>query len=311
MGSPSRTRLQSCRSFSCWGPSLPWLLQPQRLSLQLLLIPTMAMVTVAMDTVDTTGLMATMAIMERGLLKLSQSPPLLLTQPLWLTPLLMLMPGTATMATDTVAMDTVDMDTVDTTALMATMAMERGLLMLSQSPPLLPTPTLLLIPGMATDTVDTTGLMATMATDCMERGPQRLSQSPLLLLTPLLMLMPGTAIMATATMATDTDMATTVHTATATMATERGPQRLRQSPPLLPTLPLWLTQLLMLMPGTATTATVAMVATATATTATDTDMATTAHTDMPTGAKQAQREVDSSSDCDFPSTLASISRACA
>merc|ERR1712181_137702 len=194
--------------------------------------------------------------------------------------------------------------------------MERGPQRLSQSPPLLPTPTLLLIPGMAmdtvaTDTVDTTGLMATMATDCTERGPQRLRQSPPLLLTPLLMLMPGTAIMATATTATDTDTATTVHTDTATMATERGPQRLRQSPPLLPTLTLWLTPLLMLMPGTATTATVAMVATATATTATDTDMATTAHTDMPTGAKQAKREVDSSSDCDFPSTLASISRACA
>merc|ERR1711971_235759 len=273
MGSPSRTRLQSRRSFSCWGPSLPWLPQPQRLSLQLLLIPTMAMDTVATDTVDTTGLMAT--IMERGPLRQSQSP--LPTLPLWLTPLLMLMPGTATTATDTVAMDT-----VDTTGLMATMAiMERGPLRQSQSPPLLPTLTLLLIPGMAmdtvaTDTVDTTGLMATMATECTERGPQRLSQSPLLLLTPLLMLMPGTAIMATATTATDTDMATTVHTDTATMAMERGPQRLRQSPPLLPTLPLWLTPLLMLMPGTATTATVATVATATATTATDTDTATTA-----------------------------------
>merc|ERR1712181_204370 len=157
-------------------------------------------------------------IMERGPQRLSQSPPLLPTLPLWLT-----------------------------------------------QPLLLPTLTLLLIPGMAmdtvaTDTVDTTGLMATMATDT-ERGPQRLSQSPLLLLTPLLMLMPGTAIMATATTATDTDMATTVHTDTATMAMERGPQRLRQSPPLLPTLPLWLTPLLMLMPGTATTATVATVAT--------------------------------------------------
>merc|ERR1711971_1441767 len=145
-----------------------------------------------------------------------------------------------------------------------------------------------------------------MATDCTERGPQRLRQSPPLLLTPLLMLMPGTAIMAT-----DTDTATTVHTDTATMATERGPQRLRQSPPLLPILPLWLTPVLMLMPGTATTAMVATVATATATTATDTDTATTAHTDMPTGAEQTKREVDSSSDRDFPSTLASISRACA
>merc|ERR1711971_1539207 len=138
--------------------------------------------------------------------------------------------------------------------------MERGPQRPSQSPlPTLPLwLTLLLIPGtamdtVATDTVDTTGLMATMATDCTERGLQRLSQSPLLLLTPLLMLMPGTAIMATATTATDTDTATTVHTDTATMAMERGPQRLRQSPPLLPTLPLWLTPLLMLMPGTATT----------------------------------------------------------
>merc|ERR1712192_307226 len=230
MGSPSRTRLQSLRSFSCWGPSLPWLLQPQRLRPQLRLIPTMAMATVATDTVDTTDLMATMAIMERGPLKLSQSPLLLLTQPLWLTLLLMLMPGTATTATDTVAMDTV-----------------------------------------ATDTEDTTALMATMATD--------------------------------------TDMATTAHTDMATMAMERDPQRLRQSPLLLPTLLLWLTPLLMLMPGTATTAMVATVATAT--TATDTDTATTAHTDMPTGAEQAKREVDSSSDCAFPSTLASISRACA
>merc|ERR1711971_1070678 len=194
--------------------------------------------------------------------------------------------------------------------------MERGPQRQSQSPLLLPTLTLLLILGtamatVATDTVDTTGLMATMATDCTERGPQRQSQSPLLLPTPLLMLMHGTAIMATATTATDTDTATTVHTDTATMAMERGLQRLSQSPPLLPTLPLWLTPLLMLMPGTATTATVAMVATATATTATDIDTATTAHMDMPTGAKQAKREVDSSSDCDFPSTLASISRACA
>ena len=68
----------------------------------------------------------------------------------------------------------------------------------------------------------------------------------------------------------------------------------------------------MLMPGTATTPTVdtAMVDTATGDTA-----ATTAHMDMGvtgevTGAKQTNR-VDSSSDCDFPSTLASISRACA
>merc|ERR1711990_705169 len=113
----------------------------------------------------------------------------------------------------------------------------------------------------------------------------------MLWLTPLLMLMPGTATMATATTATDTD--------TATDGTERGQQMLSQSP-LLP-----LTPLLMLMPGTAATATDM------GTTATDTDTATTAHTDRPTGAKQANREVDSSSDCDFSSTLASISRACA
>merc|ERR1712212_574999 len=102
MGSPSRTRLQSCRYFSCWGPSLPWLLQPQRLRLQQMLIPGMATATVATDTVDTTGLTATMATMERGLLMPSQSPPLLLT----LT--LMLMLGTATM--DAVADPAADAD---------------------------------------------------------------------------------------------------------------------------------------------------------------------------------------------------------
>merc|ERR1711928_309938 len=109
------------------------------------------------------------------------------------------------------------------------------------------------------------------------------------------MLIPG---MATATVATDTVDTTGL---TATMVAGTG----RRRGPLMPSLllMLWLTPLLMLMPGTATMAT--------ATTATDTDTATTAHTDMPTGAKQANREVDSSSDCDFPSTLASISRACA
>merc|ERR1712212_410164 len=100
MGSPSRTRLQSCRYFSCWGPSLPWLLQPQRLRLQQMLIPGTATATVATDTVATTGLTATMATMERGLLMPSQSPTLLLT----LT--LMPMPGTATMATAATATDT-------------------------------------------------------------------------------------------------------------------------------------------------------------------------------------------------------------
>merc|ERR1719462_756637 len=55
--------------------------------------------TVAMDGVATTGLTATTDTMERGLLRLSQS------QLLPLIPMLMLMPGTATMDTDTVAMD--------------------------------------------------------------------------------------------------------------------------------------------------------------------------------------------------------------
>merc|ERR1712037_942678 len=229
MGSPSRTRLQSRRHFSWWGPSLPWLLQPQSLRLQLMLIRGTATDIVAMDTADTTGLMATMVTTERGLPMPSQSPLL----PLTLT--LMLMLGTDTMATDTVA----------------------------------------------GDTVATTGPMATMAT--MERGLQMLSL--LLLLSPLLMPILGTA---TDTVATDGVATTGPMAIMATM--ERG----RQMPSLL----------LMLMPGTATTATVAG----------DT-VATTAHMDMGvtgevTGAKQTNREVDSSSDCDFPSTLASISRAC-
>merc|ERR1711934_254713 len=222
------------------GPSLPWLLQPQSLSLLLLLSPMLMLIPgTATDTVDTDGaattdLMATMATTERDLQTPSQRPLLPLT------PTLTLMRGTATMATDTV-----DMDTAATTGPMATTATaERGLP--SLSPLLLLSPRLMLIPGTATDTVDTdgadtTGLMVTTATT--ERGPQMLS--------------------------------------------------------LLPSL------LLMLMPGTATTATVD----------TDTDTATgdtTAHMDMEvTGAKQTNREVDSSSDCDFPSTLASISRACA
>merc|ERR1712214_120216 len=129
------------------------------------------------------------------------------------------------------------------------------------------------------DGVATTGLTAT--TDTMERGPLRLSQSQLLPLIPMLMLMPGTATMDTDTVAMDGE-ATTGLTAT-TATTERG----------------------MLMLGMDTTDTVV-------TTATDTDTATTAPTDTGvTGAKPTNREVDSSSDCDFPSTLASISRVCA
>merc|ERR1712088_1025638 len=89
MGSPSRTRLQSWRHFSWWGPSLPWLLQPQRLSLspRLMLILGTATDTVATDGAATTDLMATMATTERGLQMRS------------LSPLLLLMPCTATMAT--------------------------------------------------------------------------------------------------------------------------------------------------------------------------------------------------------------------
>merc|ERR1712088_426283 len=147
----------------------------------------------------------------------------------------------------------------------------------------------------ATDGVATTGLMATMVT--MERGPPMLSLqlSQLLPLTLTLTLMRGTDT--TDTVATD-GVATTGPTAT-TDTMERGPLMLSQSQ-LLPLIPM-----LMLMPGMDTTDTVV-------TTATDTDTATTAPTDTGvTGAKPTNREVDSSSDCDFPSTLASISRACA
>merc|ERR1712212_775574 len=200
MGSPSRTRLQSCRYFSCWGPSLPWLLQPQRLRLQQMLIPGTATDTVATDTVDTTGLTATMATMERGLLMPSQSPPLLLTL------MLMLMLGTAT--TDTVATDT-----AATTGLMATTVAgtgrRRGPLMPSLLLMLWLTPLLMMMPGTAT--TDT-------ATDGTERGQQMLSQSPLLPLSPTLMLMPGTVT--TATVATDTAATTGLMATMATM--ERG-----------------------------------------------------------------------------------------
>merc|ERR1712108_54607 len=124
----------------------------------------------------------------------------------------------------------------------------------------------------------------------MERGPQMPSQSPLLLLSPRLMLMLGTDTMVTVTVATD-GAATTGLMAMATM--ERGLQMLSQSLLLL------LTLMLMLMPGT--------VITAMATAATDGAVITGPMATMATMAKQANREVDSSSDCDFPSTLASIS----
>merc|ERR1719422_381954 len=114
----------------------------------------------------------------------------------------------------------------------------------------------------------------------MERGLLRLSQSQLLPLLPMLMLMPGTATMDTDTVAMDGE-ATTGRTAT-TVTTERGPLRLNLKLSQL----LLLTLRLMLMLGMDTT---------------DTGV---------TGAKPTNREVDSSSDCDFPSTLASISRVC-
>merc|ERR1719494_647989 len=142
-----------------------------------------------------------------------------------------------------------------------------------------------------TDIEATTGPMATMVT--MERDLPRLNQLPLP--TQMLMLMPGTVTTDTDTVATDGE-ATTGPTAT----TERGLLMLNLQLSQL----LLLTLKLMLMLGMDTTDTVV-------TTATDTDTATTAPTDTGvTGAKPTNREVDSSSDCDFPSTLASISRAC-
>merc|ERR1712226_54749 len=103
MGSPSRTRLQSRRFFSCWGPWLPWLLQPQKQNqkLQPMLTPGTDMDTADTDTVDTTGLMAIMAITERGLLMLNPLPNLPQQLTLMLTPTL----GMVIMAMATVAMD--------------------------------------------------------------------------------------------------------------------------------------------------------------------------------------------------------------
>merc|ERR1712233_272 len=189
-----------------------------------------------------------------------------LLQPQSLSPRLMLIRGMAT--------DTVDMDGEATTGLMATMATtERDPQMLSQSLLLLLILTLMLMPGtdtMATDTVAgdteaTTGLMATMATT--ERGLQMPSLSPQLRLSPMLMLIRGTA------------MATV----------ERDPQKLSQSLLLL------LILTLMPMPGTDTTAMGTVDMDGAATTG-PMDMGVTGEV---TGAKQTNREVDSSSDCDF------------
>merc|ERR1712165_561710 len=109
-----------------------------------------------------------MVTTERG-------PPMLslqLSQLLLPTPMLMLMPGTATMDTDTAVTDG-----EATTGLTATTdTMERGLLRLSQSQLLPLIPMLMLMPGTATTDTDTvamdgeatTGLTATTVTT--ERG---------------------------------------------------------------------------------------------------------------------------------------------
>merc|ERR1712080_733217 len=136
------------------------------------------------------------------------------------------------------------------------------------------------------DGVATTDLMATMATT--EKGPPSLS--PQLLLSLMLMLIRGTDM--------DTVVMDGVATTglMATMATtEKGLPSL--SPLLL------LVLLLILMPGTDTTATDTVAGDGAATTGLM-DMGVTGEV---TGAKQTNREVDSSSDCDFLSTLASIS----
>merc|ERR1712157_226691 len=89
------------------------------------------------------------------------SPSLLLL----LSPMLMLIPGTAT--------DTVATDGGATTGPMATMATtERGPQMPSLSLLLLLSPMLMLIPGTAMDTVDTDGGATTAPMATMERGLQ-------------------------------------------------------------------------------------------------------------------------------------------
>merc|ERR1712037_554852 len=143
------------------------------------------------------------------------------------------------------------------------------------------------------DGAATTGLMATMAT--MERGLLMLNPLPNLLQQLTLTLTPtlGMVIMAMATVAMDGAATTGLMATMATM--ERGLLMLNP----LPNLPQQLTP---------TLGTVIM---AMATVAMD-GAATTGLTAITvTGAKPAIRKVDSSSDCDFPSTLASISRACA
>merc|ERR1712007_394134 len=144
------------------------------------------------------------------------------------------------------------------------------------------------------DGAATTGLMATMERGLLKPNPlPNLPQQLTLTLTPTL----GMVIMAMATVATDGAATTGLMATMATM--ERGLLMLNP----LPNLPQQLTLTL--------TPTLGTVITAMATVAMD-GAATTGLTAITvTGAKQAIRKVDSSSDCDFPSTLASISRACA
>merc|ERR1712113_1199562 len=155
----------------------------------------------------------------------------------------------------------------------------------------------MVIMAMATVAMDgaaTTGPMATM-----ERGLLMLNPLPNLLQQLTLTLTPtlGMVIMAMATVTMDGAATTGLMATMATM--ERGLLMLNP----LPNLPQQLTLTL-----TPTLGTVIM---AMATVAMDGAATTGLMAITVTGAKQAIRKVDSSSDCDFPSTLASISRACA
>merc|ERR1712203_738768 len=118
-----------------------------------MLTPGTDMDTADTDTVDTTGLMAIMAITERGLLMLNPLPNLPQQLTLMLTP---------TLGMVIMAMATVAMDGAATTGLMATMAtMESGLLMLNPLPNLPQQLTLTLTPTLGTVIM----AMATVAMD--------------------------------------------------------------------------------------------------------------------------------------------------
>merc|ERR1711878_121794 len=145
-----------------------------------------------------------MGTTERGLLRLSPRPLLMLLLRL------LLIPGT-----DTTAMaSTMAMDTMDTGLMAMDTTTERGLLRLSPGPLLMLLLRLLLIPGTDT-TAMATGLMAMDTTDIglmamdttMERGLLMLSLLLMLLLPPRPRLIPGTdttAMASTDLMAMDT-----------------------------------------------------------------------------------------------------------